>query len=167
MSKLQEKEELQTKICDLMSEKEKFLLSLCGEGNPKTVPSIQAKKAEVENELKLARARLASAKNSHRLLGDLYSSGSKDKNTSVFDPEEFMELKQEYVKKISSGAALQERLRAKRKELFNLRDGISRLEQELERVCGKKEGPQNPWKIGVPYGYGVKRDKFSDRDRKF
>ena len=167
MNKLQEKEELQTKICSLMSEKEKFLLRFCGEGIPKTVPSIQGKKTEVENELKLARAKLESARNSHRLLGELYSSGSNEKNKSVFNPEEFQRLKQEYVKKISAGAALQERLRAKRTELFNLRDGISSLELELERVRGKKEAPQNPWKIGVPYGYGVKRDKFSDRNKKF
>ena len=165
MDKLQQKEELQTKICNLMSEKEKFILSFCGNGNQKTVPSIQAKKAEVENELKLARSRLDSAKNSHRLLGELYSSSGSSNNKSEFDPEEFERLKQEYVKKITMAADLKERLRAKRNELFNLKDGISSLELELERVGGKKEGVQNPWKIGVPYGYGVKRDKFSDRNR--
>ena len=166
MNKLQEQEELQAKICSLMSEKEKFLLSICGEGNRSTVPTIQAKKTEVENELKLARSRLESARNSHRLLGELYSSGSKDKEKSLFNPEEFQRLKQEYVEKISTAAGLQERLRTRRNELFNLRDGISSLERELERIRGKKEAPQNPWKIGVPYGYGVKRDKFSDRNRK-
>ena len=166
MSKLKEKEELENKICRLMSEREKFLLSFCGEG--KTVPDIQAKKTEIENELKLARARLDSAKNSHRLLGEFYSSESSIKNQSVFNPEEFERLKQEYVKKISTAADLKERLREKRNELFSLKDGISSLELELERVRGRKTGaPQNPWKIGVPYGYGVKRDKFSDRNSKF
>ena len=167
MDKLQQKEDLQTQICRLMSEKEKFILKFCGDGNQKTVPSIQTKKTEVETELQLARSRLDSAKNSHRLLAELYSSGSSNVNRSKFDPEEFERLKQEYVKKISTAAELKERLRAKRNELFNLKDGITSLELELERVRGKKEEPQNPWKIGVPYGYGVKRDKFSDRNKKF
>ena len=167
MSKLKEKYELQTKICRLMSEREKFILRFCGEG--KTATSIPAKKTEVENELKIARARLDSARNSHRLLGEFYASESSNNNQSIFDPEEFDRLKREYVNKISIASDLKDSLREKRDELFKLKDGISSLELELERVRGgRKEGaPQNPWKIGVPYGYGVKRDKFSDRNTKF
>ena len=166
MSKLREKEKLQTRICRLMSEREKFLLKFCGEG--KTATSIPAKKTEVENELKVARARLDSARNSHRLLGEFYSSESSNSNQGVFDPEEFDRMKREYVNKISVASDLKDSLREKRDELFSLKDGISSLELELERVRGgEKEGaPQNPWKIGVPYGYGVKRDKFSDRNSK-
>ena len=78
-------------------------------------------------------------------LRELYSSGSNDKNKTVFNPEEFQRLKQEYVKKISDGAALQERLRAKRNELFNLRDGISSLEMELEsRLTTEKNRAKPP-----------------------
>merc|ERR1712150_415025 len=159
---LEQKDELKIKVCGLMAQKEKYLLRFFHGEDLKTIPSIQAKKKEIENQLRMARATLVSAKNSKRLLAEMYSSSPTVKQTC--NPEEFESQKKEYVEKITAADDLQERLRSKRDVLISLSRENSSLQAELHAVTGD-QAPRNPWMVGVPYGHGVKRDKFSDRSQ--
>ena len=112
-----------------MAQKEKYILRFCHGEDLKTIPSIQVKKKEMENQLRTARAILDSAKNSKRILGEMYSSSPSEKKST--NPEEFERQKKEYVEKITAAGDLQERLRSKRNELIKLSRDNSSLQDEL------------------------------------
>ena len=155
-SLLQKREELKVEVCRLMCEKETFLQRYVTGGDVKKIPSIQAQKKEVENQLRRARAICTSAKNSKQLLADLKSSQSSNvKEDSVSQDgfkAEFESQLRNYVELITKDEALREQLKSKKAELISLKKEVSRLETEVAHVTGRNKAPRNPWTIGVPYG---------------
>ena len=115
------------------------------------------KENQVRKELGEALQLLNNARGSLELLREIYEERNQKKLEGA---DSFSSLKELYGKKIVEYGGLAQRHRKMRNEVKAFHKSNDCLQKELDQMRGRVQ--ENPWSVGVPYGYngtGGKRER--------
>ena len=133
-------------ICKLIEEREKDLVF----GADKTSDSAPHSLDDLRGELGEAKQYLESARNSLRILAEIYKRRTEDaQEVSISDRRKKFEMKQDYAEKISTMGRLEAEVRRVDKELGAKKNSTAQLREEIRQVKGDSgQENTNPWQVG-------------------
>ena len=147
MNLYEQRDLINEQICKLIEEREKDLVFGADETSGSAPPSLD----DLRGELGEAKQYLESAKNSLRILAEIYQQRTEDaQEVSISDRrEKFEEMKRDYAEKISTMGRLEAEVRRVDKELGAKKNSTAQLREEIRQVKGNSgQENTNPWQVG-------------------
>ena len=147
MNLYEQRDLINEQICKLIEEREKDLVFGADETSGSAPPSLD----DLRGELDEAKQYLESAKNSLRILAEIYQQRTEDaQEVSISDRrEKFEEMKRDYAEKISTMGRLEAEVRRVDKELIAKKNSTAQLREEIRQVKGDSgQENSNPWQVG-------------------
>ena len=148
MNLYEQRDHINEQICKLIEEREKDLVF----GADETSGSAPHSLDDLRGELDEAKQYLESAKNSLRILAEIYQQRTEDaQEVSISDRrEKFEEMKRDYAEKISTMGRLEAEMRRVDKELSAKKNSSAQLREEIRQVKGDSgQENTNPWQVGL------------------
>ena len=147
MNLYEQRDHINEQICKLIEEREKDLVFGADENSGSAPHSLD----DLRGELDEAKQYLESAKNSLRILAEIYQQRTEDaQEVSISDRrEKFEEMKRDYAEKISTMGRLEAEVRRVDKELSAKKNSTAQLREEIRQVKGDSgQENTNPWQVG-------------------
>jgi len=161
MSLVDQVEILKKDICALLVERERMSEKI---DDFKTVRG--GKEEELRAELFSSYEKLENAKAAAKeQLTRLYRQKQIERGCVKASKEEFYRMKEEYFGKVVEAGQLEEKVRELKHEVREANKNVANLKEEIQKVTGRYQEPQNIWQRGVPYGSTAGRSAGSERDR--
>jgi len=160
MSLVDQVEILKKDICALLVERERMSEKI---DDFKTVRG--GKEEELRAELFSSYEKLENAKAAKEQLRRLYRQKEIERGCVKASKEEFYRMKEEYFGKVVEAGQLEEKVRELKHEVREANKNVANLKEEVQKVTGRYQEPQNIWQRGVPYGSTAGRSAGSERDR--
>ena len=147
MNLYEQRDHINEQICKLIEEREKDLVFGADENSGSAPHSLD----DLRGELDEAKQYLESAKNSLRILAEIYQQRTEDaQEISISDRrEKFEEMKRDYAEKITTMGRLEAEVRRVDKELGAKKNSSAQLREEIRQVKGESgQENTNPWQVG-------------------
>ena len=144
MNLYEQRDLINEQICKLIEEREKDLVLGAGETSDSAPHTLD----DLRGELDEAKQYLESARNSLRILAEIYKQRTEDaKEVSTSNRrEKFEEMKRDYAEKITTMGRLEAEVRRVDKELGAKENSTAQLREEIRQVKGDSgQENSNPW----------------------